>query len=97
MRRWWFLSLGIFIELLYGFLLISILRRVAECVVDGVPLGAQVIDIMMLWPKCFVMLAIGLIVIGWVWRNWHGNVHRMLLLRLLDAQQKQPAKDAHQN
>jgi hypothetical protein len=40
------------------------------------------------WPK--VILGVGLagVLIGLAIRDWHGNVQRMLLLRLLTAQQK---------
>jgi hypothetical protein len=47
------------------------------------------------WPKAL------LIMVGASWfivlaiRDWHGNVERMLLLRLLDAHQKQTEKDEH--
>lgn len=48
-----------------------------------------------LWPNVFLMACIAGAFIGLVIRDWHGNVNRMLLLRLLDAQQKESDRDAN--
>jgi hypothetical protein len=40
------------------------------------------------WPKCLLAFCFGSGVIGLVIRDWHGNVYPMLLLRLLETQQK---------
>jgi hypothetical protein len=65
----------------------------------GVPVSVQLLGIVersqtvtfavsLFWP----LLLIGFCGAGWLIalliRDWHGNVQRMLLLRLLDAQQK---------
>ena len=41
-----------------------------------------------LWPKILLMLVSAGVCFGLTIRDWHGNANRMLLLRLLDAQQK---------
>ena len=49
-----------------------------------------------LWPKVILMACMAGAFIGLAIRDWHGNVNRMLLLRLLDAQQKENEKsDSH--
>jgi len=42
----------------------------------------------MFWPKIILMAGLAGVFIGLAIRDWRGNVTRMLLLRLLDAQQK---------
>jgi hypothetical protein len=96
-RRWWMLGLGIFIEVCYAFLVVSMMGHLAhaQAAKDAFVLGGLLIDIIMLWPKSLVMLFVGAVLIGWVIRDWRGNVNRMLLLKLLDAQQKGTGTDAH--
>ncbi len=43
--------------------------------------------------KFYLMIGVTVVFLGLAIRDWHGNVHRMLLLRLLDAQQKESARD----
>ena len=45
------------------------------------------------WPKCLVGFCLAAWFVSWAVRDWHGNAYRMLLLRLLDAQQKEPSRD----
>lgn len=51
--------------------------------------------IALLWTKCCLWLWIGTWSFATACTKWHGDVNRMLLLRLLDAQQKQTATDEH--
>jgi hypothetical protein len=44
------------------------------------------------WPKFLLGFYCAIWFVVWAIRDWHGNVHRMLLLRLLDAQQQQSGK-----
>ena len=41
------------------------------------------------WTKCCVWIFVGLLFFWKTAFNWRGNVTRMLLLKLLDEQQKQ--------
>jgi len=45
-----------------------------------------------LWPKLLLMLCMACAFIALAIRDWRGNVHRMLLLKLLDAHQAQTDK-----
>ena len=57
-------------------------------------LGASdIFVIALLWTKCCMWLVIGTWAFATACTKWHGDVNRMLLLRLLDAQQKQTATD----
>ena len=49
--------------------------------------------IAVLVPGVLVKLASGVILLGWAFQDWHGNVNRMLLLKLLDAEQKRGEGD----
>jgi hypothetical protein len=40
------------------------------------------------WPQCVLGFCAAFLIIGLLIRDWRGNVQRMLLLRLLEAQQK---------
>jgi len=44
-------------------------------------------------PKCLVNVGIATWAYAKVIAEWHGNASRMLLLRLLDAQQNESAED----
>ena len=79
-HRWWMLGLGLFIELAYGFLLISMPRHIAQeqSVQGGLAQSGLLIDIIMLWPKSLVIFFFGAVLIGWTIRHWGGNVNRML-------------------
>jgi hypothetical protein len=46
------------------------------------------------WPKVLLMIVMASAFIALAVRDWRGNVNRMLLLRLLDAQQKE--SDGHE-
>jgi len=45
------------------------------------------------WPKVILMSGGAVAFIALAIRDWHGNVHRMLLLKLLDTQQKESVRD----
>ena len=45
------------------------------------------------WPKVILMAVMAGAFIALAVRDWRGNVHRMLLLRLLDAHQKETDRD----
>jgi len=40
------------------------------------------------WPKSLMLFGCGVFFISWAIRDWSGNANRVLLLRLLDDQQK---------
>src|SRR5258706_7464865 len=55
-----------------------------------------VLAIAIFFPKWLVLLAFATWAFGKAFSDWHGNANRVLLLRLLDAQQKETinAQDA---
>ena len=86
--RWLYLGLGLLIELCYSSLLFSMLARLKSVAFDVNALGAGRVDFYFLWPKCMIMLPVGVVLIGWTLGHWPGNAQRTLLLRLLDAHQE---------
>lgn len=84
--RWLVLGLGIFsvgLCAVFGYFLHSL---VVEA--EGSRFGGQeVFIIVLIWTKCCFYFTFG----GWclitAFLKWHGDVNRMLMLRLLDAQQ----------
>ncbi len=84
-QRWVFLVLGVLLLVVMGpytSTLFSLLNRYEER-----PDINEVLLIAVLVPKVFINLAIGLGLLVFTLRDWHGNVTRMLLLKLLDAEQ----------
>ena len=91
--RWFLLATGIFVASVYIFILVAELvslfssQRTTDLNIYDVLLFA------MLWPKCLLGFGIGIWFIGWAIRDWHGNVNRVLLLHLVETQQKQTTSD----
>lgn len=88
--RWILLGMAAFILVAYGYvayLLFSTLGSETASPADSALLFA------IFWPKVILMLVGAGAFIALAIGNWHGNVHRMLLLRLLDAQQKESGRD----
>jgi hypothetical protein len=50
--------------------------------------GLTVFYIVLIWTKCCFYFSFGVWCFITVFQKWHGDVNRMLLLRLLDAQQR---------
>jgi hypothetical protein len=95
--RWLLLGGGIFFWACYGYIVISLIDNVhsAETGEQDFLSHAWLFGFALLWPKCLLGIAIGAWLIVVAIRDWHGNVNRMLLLKLLDAQQKESARDEH--
>jgi hypothetical protein len=88
--RWILLGMVAFILAAYGYiayLLFHTLGSETFSPADSALLFA------IFWPKVILMTGLAGVFIGLAIRDWHGNVHRMLLLRLLDAQQKESGRD----
>ena len=87
--RWVILAIAILFTVdlsLYGrtlFALVSDLKSQQPTSPD------TVLAIAIFFPKCLVQLAIATWAFAKAFTDWHGNANRMLLLRLLDAQQNQ--------
>jgi hypothetical protein len=92
--RWFLLATGIFAVSVYIYILVAELvslfgsQRTTDLNIYDVLLFA------VLWPKCLLGFGIGGWFIAWATRDWHGNVNRVLLLRMVETQQKQTISDA---
>jgi nitrate reductase NapE component len=92
--RWLFLVMGIWCIILcalLGYLLYQIVSESGSNPIES----ANVFIIALIWTKCcmYFCFAIWFFITAAV--KWHGDANRMLLLRLLDVQQKQSVKDTH--
>ncbi len=88
--RWLLLGMASFIFAAHGYLyhlLVSTLGSDAFALSDSV-------FVAIFWPLDIQLLAVACAFIVLAIRGWHGNVHRMLLLRLLDDCQKDTSNDA---
>ena len=88
--RWILLGMAAFILVAYGYvayLLFSILDSQTFSPMDSALVFAFI------WPKLLLMTVMAGAFIALAIRDWHGNVNRMLLLRLLDAHQKETETD----
>ena len=89
--RWAVLGAGIFAWAVYGYIAFSICDRLQSADAGHDSFGSYVwlAGFAMMWPKCLLGFVVGTCLIVLAIRDWHGNVNRVLLLKLLDAQEKQ--------
>ena len=92
--RWAVLGAGIFAWAVNGYIAFSIYERLQSVDIGKDSLGYEIwlTGFAMIWPKCLLGFAVGACLIVLAIRDWHGNVHRTLLLKLLDAQERQVEK-----
>ena len=91
--RWVILGIGLLFTVdlsLYGHTLIGL---ISEMKTQEPTSPDTVLAIAIFFPKCLVQAAIATWAFTKAITDWHGNPNRMLLLRLLDAQQSQPPND----
>ena len=86
--RWVLLATGIFVAVCYIYILVALYRTLHF---DTLP-PSEVLFFALLWPKCLVGMIGAAWLIVWPITSWRGSVNRMLLLRLLDAQQNEKAR-----
>jgi hypothetical protein len=87
--RWALLGTGVFVAACYSYILLGLYRSLHF---DTLP-SYEVLFFALMWPKCLLGMIGAAWLIVWPLTNWHGSVRRMLLLRLLDAQQTQKDHD----
>ena len=88
--RWILLGMAVFIFAVYGYVayfLFGTLDSQTFSPADSALLFA------FFWPKLLLMTVMAGVFIALAVRDWHGNVHRMLLLRLLDSHQKEAGRN----
>jgi len=85
--RWVMLAMGIFSIVdcvAFGYLTNGLIKEALDS-----PLNAKVAFLIMLfWTKCCLFFLFGIWCFATAWTKWHGDANRMLLLKLLDSQQK---------
>jgi hypothetical protein len=90
--RWFLLATGITIAGVYAYILVLLLHLVFLSGNDPTRLGdvlshTNVLVFAVFWPNCLLALCYAAWCISVAIRDWHGNPGRMLLLKLLEAQQ----------
>lgn len=91
--RWVLLAggaIGVVNLALYGRLLFPLIDGLSA---EGHPDVTDALVIAVFFPKLLVIVGVTAICFAISWRDWNGNVNRMLLLKLLDAQQKRDESD----
>ena len=84
--RWIFLAAGVFAATCCIYTLVALYHSLHF---DTLP-PQEVLFFAMLWPKCLIVMIGAAWLIAWPITNWHGSANRMLLLKLLDAQDQTP-------
>ena len=90
--RWGQIGAGIFSMAVAGFILndmrTEMLPHIYTTNPDNFMVHSWMMGFAIFWPICLfnILVGTGLIVMAII--NWNGNVNRMLLLKLLDAQQQ---------
>jgi hypothetical protein len=90
-HRWILLGTGIFAWACYGYIVFDLIQQLQSSADanDDFMSRMWLFGFAMMWPKCLLGFVVGACLIGVAIRDWHGNVNRMLLLKLLDAQQQE--------
>ena len=86
--RWFFLGMGLVSVVLcamFGVLLHSLVSGA----VGEHPDGMSVLFIVLIWTKCCMYFGFALCFLIVAWTKWHGDINRTLLLKLLDALERQ--------
>jgi len=91
-RRWILLGMAAFLFACYGFIAYMLFHTLGS---DTVSPSDSALLFALYWPKVLLMAVVACWLIALAIRDWRGNVHRMLLLRLLDAQQKETDNHDH--
>ena len=94
--RWLLLATGIFVPVCYTPILV---RFFGTLRLDETPqvenLVWKLFNFLLFYPTCLIGFCLAAWLITLAIIHWHGNAHRMLLLKLLDAQPKETSRDAH--
>jgi hypothetical protein len=92
--RWMFLVVAAFLLAEYGFFAVVVIHMLDTGKLTTDPTLVLVV-LAFFWPKCLLAFCFAAWLIVVATRDWHGNVERMLLLRMLDDRQKETTGDAH--
>jgi hypothetical protein len=84
--RWFCIGAALIVFVTYICLGIMLFKR---CLSGGFSTAEVALFVALFWPKALMMMGFAGVAVGIAIRDWHGNANRMLLLKLLDAQQKE--------
>ena len=92
--RWIMLGVAVFILAVYGYIFFLCYHGLFPSGNNTPAFGdlmsrANILMFALYWPKCLLAYCFSLWLIVVAIRDWHGNINRRLLLKLLDAQQSQ--------
>ena len=90
--RWMLLALAGFAFAAYGYIAYQMFSRLDS---SKFPNQDSALMVAFFWPKCLVGLLFGAWFLSLAIRDWKGNVNRMLLLKLLDAQKTESGSHGH--
>ena len=90
--RWVLLAMAGLLLAAYAYIAHMLLTDFSS---DSIGNNASLWLFALFWPKILLASCVAGGLIGLAIRDWHGNVTRMLLLRLLDAQHKPTVGDEH--
>jgi hypothetical protein len=92
--RWFTLGAGLFGALCSSFIWIILLKHIDSALGDHGDFLARawLFAFASFYPKCLLGFCLSAYLIGWTIRDWSGNTNRVLLLKLLEADQKDRAK-----
>ncbi len=79
--RWYLLVTAILTYAIYGYIGYYLIETLGS---DKISKDDATMMVALFWPKCILMFAVASWLLVLAIRDWHGNVNRMLLLKLLD-------------
>ena len=87
--RWFVLGAGVFCAICASFIVISLFQHIDSmlAVHDEFMSRLWLFAFARFWPTCLILFGSSALFIFWSVRDWHGNPNRVLLLKLLEAQQ----------
>ena len=90
--RWVLLAGGAFTYAAYGYITYALFSRLGS---DEFGKGSTDLLLTIYWPKCLLGFLFATWCMAVAFRDWHGNVHRMLLLKLLDVHKQETSNNDH--
>jgi hypothetical protein len=88
--RWFALGVGVFSAICASFIVILLFQHLDSilAVHDDFMSRLWLLAFARFWPMSLILFGSSAFFIFWCIRDWHGNTNRVLLLKLLDGQQK---------
>jgi hypothetical protein len=87
--RWVLLGMGVCVYAVWGYVIFLLFDSLNS---KDLPRADQALMFAFIWPTALLVIMVGSMFVALATRHWRGNVQRMLLLKLLDAE-KESRKD----